>query len=74
MMEWKAFLVRKKARKIWKTIPSSIFWAIWKEINMIVESFLFSRLKQAFINSLTTWASLIYEGDYFIVRLLLCIL
>ena len=73
MMEWKAFPVRKKARKIWKTIPSSLFWVIWKERNMIVfenESFSFIRLKQAFINSLTTWASLIYEGDYSIVRLL----
>ena len=77
MMEWKAFPVRKKVRKIWKTIPSSLFWEIFKERNMIVfenESFSSSRLKQAFINSLTTWAGLIYEGDYSIVRLLLCIL
>ena len=77
MMEWKAFPVRKRARKIWKTIPSSLFWEIWKERNIIVfenESFLSSRLKQSFINSLTTWASLIYEGEHSIVWLLLCIL
>ena len=77
MMEWKAFPVRKKARKIWKVIPSSIFWTIWKERNMFVfenDSFSFNRLKQAFINSLTTWAGLIYEGDYSIVSLFLCIL
>ena len=77
MMEWKAFPVRKKARKIWKTIPSNLFKEIWKERNMIVfynESFSSSRLKQAFIYSLTTWVGLIYEGDYSIVRLLLSIL
>ena len=78
MVEWKAFPVRKKARKIWKMIPSSLFWEIWKERNKIFfflnENFSSSRLKQAFINSLTTWVGLIYEGDYSIVRLLLCIL
>ena len=25
MMEWKAFSVGKRARKVWKTIPPSIF-------------------------------------------------
>ena len=38
------------------------------------ESFSISKLKQSFITSLVAWAGLIYEGDYSIISLLLCIL
>ena len=33
-----------------------------------------NKLKQSFVMSLTSWAGLIFEGEYFIVRLLPCIL
>ena len=32
------------------------------------------RLKHSFITSLISWAGLIYEGEYSIVNLLMCIL
>ena len=55
----------------------SICWAIWKERNMVhFDNVIFSqeRLKNSFIKSLTSWTNLIYEGEYSIVNLLMCIL
>ena len=68
---------KKESKKNLEGSPSSLLWAIWKERNRVVfenESFSISRLKQSFITSLVAWAGLIYEGDYSIISLLLCIL
>ena len=57
MMSWTTFPIRKKARKPWKVALSSLFWAIWKEINRVVfynDIFSPNRLKQSFIMSLTS--------------------
>ena len=74
LLGWTTYPIRKNARKLWKTASLSLFWAIWKERNKVVFDFSPNRLKLSFINSLISWARLIYEGDYSIVRLLLCIL
>ena len=66
MMGWTTFPIRKKVRKSWKAALSNIFWAIWKERNRVVfDNDIFSpnRLKQSFILSLTSWTSLIFEGE-----------
>ena len=33
MPGWKAFPIRKKARKLWLEALPHLFWAIWKERN-----------------------------------------
>ena len=53
--------MRKEERKIWLPAPLCIFWAVWKERNMLVfenDDFLLQRLKSSFVVSLHTWASL----------------
>ena len=58
-------------------LEECLCWAIWKEINMMVfDNVIFSqeRLKNSFITSLTFGTCLIYEGEYSIVTLLMCIL
>ena len=43
---------------------------------VVFDNVIFSleRLKNSFITSLTSWRGLIYEGEYSIVNLLMCIL
>ena len=43
---------------------------------VVFDNVIFSqeRLKNSFITSLTSWTCLIYEGEYSIVNLLMCIL
>ena len=77
LLGWNLFQIRKQVRKLWKVAPLCIFWAIWKERNRVVfedDSFSYDRLKLYFINSLISWARLIYEGDISIASVLLCIL
>ena len=77
MVDWTTILIRKRAKSIWQTTLSNLCWAIWKERNMVVfDNIIFSqkRLKNSFITSLTSWTGLIYEGEYSIVNLLMCIL
>ena len=77
MVDWTTFPIRKKAKSLWQAALSSLYWAIWKERNMVVfDNVIFSqeRLKNSFITSLTSWTGLIYEGECSIVNLLLCIL
>ena len=68
---------KKESKKNLKGGSSGLLWAIWKEKNRLVfenESFSIIRLKQSFITSLVACTGLIYEGDYSIISLLLCIL
>ena len=57
--------------------PLSLFWAIWKERNIIVfedEIFSLHRLKLSFISALISWAGKIVNEECSLVRILLCIL
>ena len=77
MVDWKTFPIRKKAKSLWQATLSSLYWEILKERNMVVfDNVIFSqeKLKNSFITSLTSWTGLIYEGEYSIVNLLMCIL
>ena len=77
LLGWNLVPIRNKARKLWKAAPLCLFWAIWKERNRVVfedDSFSYDRLKLYFINSLISWAGLIFEGDISIASVLLCIL
>ena len=77
MVGWTTLTIRKKAKKLWQAALSSLCWAIRKERNVVVfDNVIFSpeRLKNSFITSLTSWTGLIYEGEYSIVNLLMCIL
>ena len=50
-------------------------WAIWKERNIIVfedEQFSLDRLKSS--RTISSWASVISNGDYTLVRFLFCTL
>ena len=74
LQSWLHFLVRKKAKSIWRATPLIIFWAIWKERNRVIfEDATFStlRLKLSVIRSLFTWAGCIPKADISFVRLLL---
>ena len=35
LLGWRGFYLGKKRRKVWKAAPLCIFWAVWKERNMI---------------------------------------
>ena len=68
------FLVRKKAKAIWRAAPLLLFWAIWKERNRIIfddATFSFRRVKFSVICSLFTRVGLIPKADMSFVRLLL---
>ena len=74
LQRWLHFLVRKKAKSIWRVAPLILFWAIWKERNRdIFEDDTFStlRLKLSVIRSFFTWAGCIPKADISFVRLLL---
>ena len=78
MVGYQLFLVGRK-QKIYGRWHSLVFsgWAIWKERNRVVfdnDNFSLDRLKNSFITFLTSWAGLIYEGEYSIINLLMCIL
>ena len=48
---WSLFPSRKRARKLWRTVPLCLIWAIWKEMNHIVFDdvpFSLTRLKSSF--------------------------
>ena len=56
------------------TLP---LWAIWKERNIIVfedKQFSLDRLKSSFLRTIRSWASVISNGDYTLVRFLFCTL
>ena len=36
ILGWSCLPIRKRARKLWKTTPLCLFWAIWMERNRIV--------------------------------------
>ena len=77
MVGWTTFPIRKKAKNLWQAALSSLCWAICNERNMVVfDNVIFSQemLKNSFITSLTSWTGLIYEGEYSIVNLLMCVL
>ena len=70
---WIHFLIRKKAKAIWRVAPLLLFGVIWKERNKIIfEDAIFSllRLKLSVIPSLLTWGGFIPKADIKIVRLL----
>ena len=74
IQSWMHFLVRKKAKAIWRVAPLLLFWAIWKGRNKIIfEDANFSplRLKLSVIRSLFLWARFIPNVDFDFVRLLL---
>ena len=49
---WCGFNLGKKRRKVWKAAPLCIFWAVWKERNMIAfdnKELSIHRLKNSFV-------------------------
>ena len=76
-MDWPSLPLRKKVSKLWRAVPLCLMWAIWKERNRVVFEdvrFSISRLKGCFLRSFCSWASLIHDMDYSLVRFILCIL
>ncbi|KAJ9678923.1 hypothetical protein PVL29_020968 [Vitis rotundifolia] len=63
---WCGFSLGKKHRKVWKAAPLCIFWAVWKERNMIAfdnEELSIHRLKNSFVCNLWLWTkSVVNEG------------
>ena len=52
---WTVFPIKKRARKLWRTAPLGLLWAIWKERNRIVFDDVplsLSRLKSSFVSLL----------------------
>ena len=73
LIEWNSLPLRKKDEKLWLAAPLSLFWAIWKERNRIVfedATFFLNRLKLSFVSSLNSWAGLLSNVTYSIVRIL----
>ena len=35
LIGWRGFNLGKKSRKVWKTAPLCLFWAVWKERSRI---------------------------------------
>ena len=73
IQSWIHFPVRKKAKAIWRAAPLLLFWAIWKERNIIIfEDVIFPqlRLKLSVIRLLFTWGGFIPKVDIEFVRLL----
>ena len=55
----------KKRKKIWKSIPLSIFWMVWKEMNRLAfrgGSLAIQKLKNSFVCNLWSWGRL-YIGE-----------
>ena len=74
IQSWMHFLVRKKAKAIWRVAPLLLLWAIWKERNKIIfedATFSLLRLKLSIIQSLFTCARFIPKADINFVRLVL---
>ena len=63
---WCGFNLGKKRRKVWKTTPLFIFWAVWKERNRIAfdnEKLSIHRLKNSFVCNLWLWTkSVVNDG------------
>ena len=73
IQNWIHFPIRKKAKAIWKAAPLLLFWAIWKERNIIIfKDAIFPPLilKLTVIRSLFTWGGFISKVDIEFVRLL----
>ena len=65
------FLVRKKAKAIWRAAPLLLFRAIWKERNIIIfddATFSSRRVKLSVIHSLFTRVGLIPKANMSFVR------
>ena len=74
---WSCSTIGKKAKKLWMAVPLCLFWAFWRERNIIVfddELFSMTRLKTSFISMFVSWASCLELGECYLVRILLCIL
>ena len=74
---WNSPSLGKKEKILWWTVPLCLLWAIWKERNIIVfenEAFSLARWKSFFLRTLSSWATLISNMDYALVRTLFCIL
>ena len=72
MEEWSFFPISKKTKKVWKTAPLCLIWEIWKERNRVVFEdlpFSYSRLKNSFVNTLSSWAGILGLGEDTIVRI-----
>ena len=63
---WCGFNLGKKRRKVWKAAPLCIFWAVWKERNMIAfdnKELSIHRLKNSFVCNLWLWTkSVVNDG------------
>ena len=62
LIGWHEFNLGKKRRKVWKTTPLCLFWAVWKERNRIAfdnEDFSIHRLKNSFVCNLWSWTKLV---------------
>ena len=62
LLGWRGFYLGKKRRKVWKAAPLCIFWAVWKERNMITfdnEELSMHRLKNSFVCNLWSWTKLV---------------
>ena len=71
LMSWSYSPLRNKARKLRMAASLSLLCVIWKERNIIVfedATFFFNRPKMYFITSLNSWAGLIADLDYSLVR------
>ena len=65
LLSWRGSFVGKKRKKIWKSIPLCIFWAVWKERNRIVfrgGSLDIQKFKYYFVCNLWSWAK-VYIGE-----------
>ena len=69
---WTFFSIRKRARKLWRSAPLCLLWAIWKEKNQIVFNdvpFSLTRLKSSFVSMLVSWAGYIEVEEGSFVRI-----
>ena len=77
IIRWNAFPLRNKSANLWRMIPLCLLWAIWIERNKVIfedKLFSYDGLKAFFLQSLSSWASLISNVDYTLIRILFCIL
>ena len=69
---WLHLPMRKKDVKLWRAVSLCLLWAIWKERNRVVfddETFSKSRLKSCFLFSLSSWASLMFDAEHFLLEI-----
>ena len=73
LLSWKGSFVGKKRINMWKSVPSCIFWTVWKERNRIAfrDGIVDVRkLKHSFVYNLWSWNSLYIGEEIFTYRFL----